>query len=98
MSFDSSRQRLSALMFFASSLLLFQCHAQNEAASQAPPLATSVVGAHTVIPAGTIVRVGFKHSVHPTDLRAGGVLDGELADPLYFRGAVVVPAGQTVRV
>jgi hypothetical protein len=73
----------------ASLFLLLGCLALPLTAQDQP-------SSHAVIPAGTIVRVGFQHSIHPNDLRAGGALDGQLADPLYVQGTVAVPAGAHV--
>src|SRR5438046_1338338 len=89
MSIFSSRQRLSALLPCALFLLVSLASAQSAPSpnDQHP---------HATIPAGTILRVRFKHSVHPSDVRKGGALEGELADPLYLHGAAAVPAGEPV--
>src|SRR5437762_2825770 len=89
-----SHQRMSALLL--SAFLLSALQVMSGAASAQSQPSPNGQQPHATLPAGTILRVGFKHSVHPSDFRSGGALDGELADPLYLRGATAIAAGEAV--
>jgi Zn-dependent protease with chaperone function len=56
----------------------------------------SVSGRNAVVPAGTVLMVGFKETLSSASSRAGDLFTAEVLEPVRVTGRVAIPAGSVI--